>query len=357
VKRVLFDVGHPAQVHNFKHVYCELSRKGWEGFFTAKDKEVTVKLLEKYNLPYFVIGKYGKNVFSKGMQFFGNFIKFLNVLIKFKPEIIICRFSLHAVWGAKMLGIPVIGLADTEHTKFLDSITVPLADVKLTGNSYAKNLGKNHIRFDGNIELFYLHPNTYKIPERKIPDLNLLPDQEYVLLRFVAWSAHHDIGEKGIPFSEKTKLVKMLERKFKVFICSESTLPPDQIKYKINIPPDKMHDVLAHASLYIGEGASMASEAACLGVPAIYVNSLQVGYVLEEEKFNLVLSLRNSKDLIQKVQEQINDPDLNIKTKENRKRYLSDKIDPTALLVWFIENWPESLMIMKENPEYQKRFK
>jgi len=36
---------------------------------------------------------------------------------------------------------------------------------------------------------------------------------------------------------------------------------------------------------------------------------------------------------------------------------LKDKIDVTAFLVWFIENWPESFNIMKENPDYQYRFK
>lgn len=43
-----------------------------------------------------------------------------------------------------------------------------------------------------------------------------------------------------------------------------------------------------------------------------------------------------------------------LKRKENM---LSDKIDVTSFMVWFVENYPESAKIMKENPEYQKRFK
>lgn len=36
---------------------------------------------------------------------------------------------------------------------------------------------------------------------------------------------------------------------------------------------------------------------------------------------------------------------------------LSDKIDVTAFMVWFIENYPKSAKIMKENPsETEKRF-
>jgi len=36
---------------------------------------------------------------------------------------------------------------------------------------------------------------------------------------------------------------------------------------------------------------------------------------------------------------------------------LSDKIDVTAFMVWFVENYPESAKIMKENPEYQWSFR
>ena len=36
---------------------------------------------------------------------------------------------------------------------------------------------------------------------------------------------------------------------------------------------------------------------------------------------------------------------------------LSDKIDVTAFMVWFVENYPDSVKIMKDNPDYQLRFK
>ena len=357
MKKIIFDVGHPAQVHNFKHVYWELNKKGWKGLFTAKDKEVTISLLKKYDLPYVIIGKLSKNIFSKFFKLLTIIIKFLKVLTNFKPDIIVCRFSPHATWCSRLLGIPIIGLADTEHTRFLDFFTVPLANAKLTGKSYEKDLGKDHLRFDGNIELFYLHPNRYKIPEKKIPELNLLPDQNYALLRFVSWSAYHDISESGISIEDKINLVRLLEKRYKVFISSEGKLPTELIKYKINISPERMHDVLAHATLYIGEGASMASEAACLGVPSFYVNTLNVGYVNEEERFGLVKKSIRSDEIFQALQESMLNSNLKKRTFENREEFLSEKIDPTAFLVWFIENWPESLRIMKEDPGYQERFK
>jgi hypothetical protein len=36
---------------------------------------------------------------------------------------------------------------------------------------------------------------------------------------------------------------------------------------------------------------------------------------------------------------------------------LTDKIDVTAFMVWFIENYPESARIVERNPAYQFRFK
>ena len=36
---------------------------------------------------------------------------------------------------------------------------------------------------------------------------------------------------------------------------------------------------------------------------------------------------------------------------------LDDNIDVTSFFTWFIENYPESQKIMKENPGYQYEFK
>jgi hypothetical protein len=41
----------------------------------------------------------------------------------------------------------------------------------------------------------------------------------------------------------------------------------------------------------------------------------------------------------------------------NRERFLQDKIDVTAFMVWFIENYPDSFHTMRKNPDYQYRFK
>ena len=102
----------------------------------------------------------------------------------------------------------------------------------------------------------------------------------------------------------------------------------------------------------------MASECAVLGTPAIYINSLEVGYCTEEEKkYNLIFGYRNSAGVLEKAIELLETPNLKEVFQTRRQKMLVDKIDVTAFLVWFVENYPESKKIMKENPDYQMRFK
>jgi hypothetical protein len=126
----------------------------------------------------------------------------------------------------------------------------------------------------------------------------------------------------------------------------------------IKISPDLIHQVMAHADLLVTEGATMASECAMLGTPAIYVNSLDAGTLREQEdKYQLIHGFRSSKGVLEKVAELINTPDLKETYRLRRQKMLSEKTDPTAFLVWFVENYPGSVKTMKENPDYQMRFK
>jgi len=155
----------------------------------------------------------------------------------------------------------------------------------------------------------------------------------------------------------KIKIVNKLSKNYKVFISSEGELPEKFLKYKINISPEKMHDVLANAHLFIGEGATMASECAMLGTPAIYVNSLNAGTLIAQEKSGSIFRFRDSNGVLEKAIELLDNSHLKDDFKKKQKNLLSDTIDVTSFMVWFVENYPKSISIMKENPEYQKRFK
>ena len=156
--------------------------------------------------------------------------------------------------------------------------------------------------------------------------------------------------------------IQKIAKYAKVYITAEgNSLPVELEKYRIKIPLEKIHIVLNEAVLFFGEGASMASESAILGTPAIYVNDLWAGYTNEEEKYGLLYSFKTDADsqkaAILKAIELLKDKKSKSQTVEKRKKFLQDHIDPATFLVWFIENYPESKKIMKENPDYQYNFK
>jgi len=173
----------------------------------------------------------------------------------------------------------------------------------------------------------------------------------------VSWSATHDVGQGGLTMETKLELIRVLENKMKIFISADGDLPENLENYQIKIRPERMHDVLAAATIFVGEGATMASEAGVLGTPAIYVNSLERCYNQDQEKYGTVFNFRNSNDVIDKVKELISDPRLKQKTLKGRERMLNDKIDVTAFLVWFMETYSESAKTMLKTPDYQLKFR
>jgi uncharacterized protein len=64
-------------------------------------------------------------------------------------------------------------------------------------------------------------------------------------------------------------------------------LPPELASQAFKAHPSDMHHVLAACDLVLGEGATMVSEAAVLGVPAVYVNPLPIGYITDQARFGL----------------------------------------------------------------------
>ena len=338
-EKLLIDIGHPAQVHCFKNIYWDLIKEGFQIKVTVKDKEITKALLDEFEIPYEILSKKKQSRFLKILELPLIMIRYARLMLAFKPDIVLCRLSIHSVWMGRLFGAYTIALADTEHTKKLDFLTSRFVHLKLTGTSYTRELGRNHYKFHSILELLYLHPKRFTFDIAKIapPFLN----KKIAIIRFVSWGAHHDIGESGISDQHKLELVKELNKNYTVLISAETKLPTELEAYQIDIPVGSIHHYIKYSSLYIGEGASMASEAVCLGTPAYYINSLQVGYIQEQVKFGLIKSYRKSESFMIEIKEDIKN-NLNWYDSEQYKNYISQQIDCTKLLTWTIQNVPIS---------------
>ena len=358
--RVLIDIGHPAHVHLFKHFAWDMKKRGHEVFFTCRDKEFEIYLLEKYGFNY---TSFGKKYTSKAGKLWGLLefdVKAFFTGLIFKPDIFLSHGSIYAAHAAFLMGKPHISLEDTFNFEQIN-LYKPFTKAILTADYDHPLKSEKVVRYAGNHELAYLHPNRYTPGHDVFEMLGLPKDEPYILLRFVAWHASHDFGLTGISLENKIKAVNEFSKYSRVFISAEKDLPPDLEPYKIQIPPEKMHDVLAHAALFFGESATMASESAVLGTPAVYLDQIGRGYTEEEETFGLVFNYKNAlsdqKQAIQKGIELLKNPNLKAEMQENRRRFLEHKIDVTAFMVWFVENFPESKRKMVGNPGYQVRFR
>lgn len=360
---ILITTGHPAQVHNFRDLKTELEHKGHKVFWLATNKDISKYLLDFYEIEYSVMSKPGKSIFSKGFTLLKNTIFAIKFIRKNKIDIVVSRISPQLSIASFFLRTIHIGLTDTETAGIYDKIFSRLLTVLMTAKSFKRQLRKDQIRFDGNIELFYLHPTRFQpMPKKQVAELlDIEENKPYVIMRFVSWDAYHDKGLSGFTDENKIKAAESFSKYARVFISSESELQPELEPYRIKIPPEKMHDVLAHATLFFGESATMASESAVLGTAGIFLDKWGRGYTDEEGEYGLVYNYKNDTNsqlsAISKGIELLQNPDLKKLIKANHKRFMENKIDVTGFMLWFIENYPESKKIIKETPEYQYKFK
>jgi uncharacterized protein len=358
--RIFIDIGHPAHVHYFKNFIKIMESKGHTFFVSARERSIIFNLLDKYKIPFFNRGKGRDSVPGKLFYMIAADLKLFSKAFKFNPDIFISFASPYAAQTAWLLRTPHIVIDDTEHARFGHLFYKPFSSVFLNPSCFKKDFGRRQIRFNSYSELFYLHPNNFSIAFDNLTLPGIDENEKFALLRFVSWKASHDIGHSGLDLVSKRQLVELLvEKDYKVFISAEGeNADPFFDKYMINISPDLIHQVMAHADLLVTEGATMASECAMLGTPAIYVNSLDAGTLREQEdKYQLIYGFRSSKGVLEKVSELINKPNLKETYQTRRQKMLADKIDVTAFMVWFIENYSESVKTMKESPDYQDRFR
>ncbi|MBA7472572.1 hypothetical protein ES707_07903 [subsurface metagenome] len=349
--RILVKIGHPAHVHFFKHFVWNMERRGHEILICATDKDVALRLLDAYQFQYICTGRSRGNLVAKIVDLLRADCRLYNAARGFKPGILTGVGSITAAHVSALLRKPCIIFDDTEHSREQYYLYSPFTDAILTPSCFRKDLGKKQVRYESYHELAYLHPNYFKPDPSVLGKVGLKPEDRFVLMRFVAWEASHDIGQHGFDMLTKKRLVKEIEKYVRVFITSERPLPEEFDKYRITTPPEEIHDLLYYAMMYIGEGATMATEAAILGTPSVYMSSLSntMGNFVElEQKYDLIYSFREPDKAIQKATELLQQPDLKKQWAKKRQRLLSDKIDVTQFMVDLIENYPQSFYRYKE---------
>jgi predicted glycosyltransferase len=349
IVRILFNMGHPGQFHLFKHAIRLLEKNGHACRITCIRKDVLLALLDAGGYRYTVIGSFSSTLLGKMIEQILIEARLYREVRDFAPDILVGGTGSVAVAHVGTLArIPSVVFDDTEHARIEHTLLDPFVSTLCTPSCYRGDIGERQVRYNGYHELAYLHPAYFTPDITVLSEIGLASGDPFIVVRFVSWDASHDIGHHGI--LDRAGLVKALEPYGRVLITSEGPLPPEFEKYRIRLSPEKMHDLLSFARLYIGEGATMASEAALLGTPSLLVSSLvgTMGNFLELEKtYDLMYSFSDGGSALKMALDILSDPDSKRVWAKKRERLLEDKIDVTAFIVWFIENYPRSFDEMK----------
>jgi len=364
--KIMIYVGHPAQYLFFRNSIKQLMLNHHEVILLLKTKDVLEQIVNADGFNYFnIMPKVrGKSKFKIAFSLIKRNLRILPLVLKERPDLLIGGDPSISQIGW-FLGINRFTLTedDYEIIKSLANITFPFAQIILSP-SVCKS-GKweyKKIGYNGYMKLAYLHPEIFK-PNKSLLQKYHIQDK-YALIRLAQLNAHHDFGIRGLRIEDVKDIISLIESNgLKVLISSEGVLNDSLISYQLNIEPSDIHHILAFASLLVSDSQSMSVEASILGTPSVrYSDFAGRISVLEEleHKYNLTYGIvpENSNELIKKINEILKVIKINTNFyKTNRDAMLNDKINVSKFTTWFIENYPASARIMKENPDYQHNFK
>ncbi len=360
-------LGHPAHFHMLKYMADNLKRDGYNVFFVIKKKDILEDLCNEAGIEYHKIregrsnSKWGMIKSVLGMEWrMWQFIR--------QNKIDVLVGSTLSFTAAKINRISVISIGedDANIAPYYAKLVFPFASAIISPISC--NQGKwekKKIGYPGFQKLTYLHPNWFQADKEVARRNGINPDEPFFLIRFAKLNAHHDKGINGISTDIAHRLVEILAPHGKIYITSERDLEPEFEQYRLHINPLDIHHVMAFAKLYIGDSQSMANEAAMLGVPSLrfndFVGAKKIGVMEElEHTYGLTygISSHEPEKLYAKVEELLAMPNLREEFQSRRQKMLADKIDVTAFLTYFIENYPQSVDETRHaDAAFWKRFK
>jgi predicted glycosyltransferase len=329
---------HPKDVNILKNIVFELEKEGCEVLLAARDKEGVFEKLDDLGINY-VPGTNYKGFLNKVAHIPSIEYWLYKIARKFKPDVIFGPSSLYAAHVSKYIGKPYLCFSDCEaEFDYTRHITVPFVTKIYVPNGFRLNLGERMERFDGYLELTYINSKYFR-PDRSVLDgLGLDVDEPYIIFRISSLSGFHDVGVDHSPLKDIEDIkefVKEVEKFAKVFVSGDCSVTDKFPENKFDINPNKFLDLLAFSSLYVGDGISVAAEAALLGVPSIYLSdeNRRWGFIEDLARKNLVILTNSRSNAINRSTEILSDQNTTKEWKKRSKTLISEKADMVSFFV------------------------
>lgn len=341
----LVDIGHPGHVHLLRHTAEVLTNNGHNVYYSVREIPVAIRLMEHYGMtPYINLGGKKDSLWGKAKTVLHQDIKMLKFVKRHHIDIgLSSGIVLSHVAQLTSLKSLVFDDDDDAAEPLVVKFGHPLSDIVFTPECIQRKT-KRAIYYAGTHELTYLHPNRFNPDPSVLKHAGITEGERFFIMRFVALKGHHDIGQQGLTLDQKKTLVELLEQHGRVIITSERAIEQEFEKYRLPVPPWKIHSLMAYSSMFVGDSQTMTSEAAVLGVPALKCNTfagrLSVPNMLEN-KYGLchAYTPEHFDDMLTHIKGLLaqNPNELRKEWQAKRQRLLSDMIDPTEFFVNYIE--------------------
>jgi predicted glycosyltransferase len=358
--KILTDLGHPKNVHVIKNLAPLLTQKGHELHCVYREREHIKELCAAFGIAAVSRGAGAASIAGKIFYLFRTDMKLLGLARKVKPDLLLSFASPYLANLAVITRVPMIVFDDTEQNRLVQRIYRRAAGAIVVPSCFRKKLSEKQFRFAGYFELSYLHPE-YFTPDPEIAgELGVEQGEKFVLIRTVAWQALHDLSHRGMVGEQLRRLVELFSKRARVFISAEGPLQETLEPLRLKTAPERIHHVMARAALVFSEGATMAAEAAVLGVPTIHCSDLRPGYIADlSDRFGLLQSYAH-KDFQAALAAGMNllqdGGEYRKGLAQKREAMLAQSVDVIEFMAWFIDRFPESVEVMKDDTQYAKRF-
>ena len=341
--RILIDVTHPAHVHFFRHALEIWRQRGHELLVTGRRKDITYELLDLLGIEYLNLGRARSGLPGLAIELPVRTARLAREVRRFLPHVMAAIGGTFIAQAGWLCRVPSVVFYDTENATLSNLLTYPMCSVVSTPRCYEAWVPRHkHDAYAGYHELAYTHPSRFTADPDVLGTFGLELGESFVFVRLVSWGASHDVTDHG--FTRLEEAVRELEPFGRVLISSERELPSSLEPRRVVAAPHQVHHLLYYARLFIGESATMASESATLGTPAVFVSTSVRGYTNEQEtRYGLTFTFSDPKtgqrDGLAKAVEILSDPGSDAAWKEKRQRMLDDTIDVTGHIVDLVERY------------------
>lgn len=343
---ILVDIGHPGHVHLLHGVAEEMKNRGHQIFYSVRDIPVAKRLMEHYGMtPWLDLGSKKDSLIGKAWTVAQQDARVMCFVQKNHIDIgLSCGLVISQVSQITKMKSYVFDDDDDDAEPLVVKYSHPYSTAVFTPDCIRRKT-PHAVYYHGTHELAYLHPKRFLPDPAVLQQAGIQESERFFVMRFVAMKGHHDVGQQGLTLDQKEALVNLLKPHGRVIITSERAIEPEFEQYRLPVPPEDIHSLMAYSSMFVGDSQTMTSEAAVLGVPALKCNTfagrLSVPNMLEQQ-YELCKAYTPEQfgDMYSKIEQLLaKDPsELRTEWQAKRQKMLSEMIDPTEFFVNYIEN-------------------